>query len=155
LTACTPVRSAAGRLLAASVLAAATIVPVQAITSAPAEASVSGTRTVALAAAQRGKPYRYGASGPRAFDCSGLVKYVMNRQHKRVPRTAAQQYRASRKISRSELRQGDLVFFVSRGHVYHVGVYAGRGKIWHAPSSGKRVQLAKIWTSHWVGGRVR
>jgi cell wall-associated NlpC family hydrolase len=131
------------------------IVPVQAVTSAPAEASVSGTRTVTLAAAQRGKPYRYGASGPRAFDCSGLVKYVMARQRKSVPRTAAQQYRAARKVSRAQLRIGDLVFFVSHGRVYHVAIYAGRGRIWHAPSPGKRVQLAKIWTNHWVGGRVR
>jgi cell wall-associated NlpC family hydrolase len=136
-------------------VAAAPIVPIQAATSAPADAAVSGTRTVTRAAAQRGKPYRYGAAGPRAFDCSGLVKYVMSRQHKSVPRTAAQQYRASRKVSRSQMRAGDLVFFVSRGRVYHVAIYAGHGKIWHAPSPGKRVQLAKIWTSHWVGGRVR
>ena len=131
------------------------IAPVQAVTSAPAEAAVSGTRTVSLAAAQRGKPYRYGAVGPRAFDCSGLVKYVMAKQRKSVPRTAAQQYRASRKVSKANMRPGDLVFFVSRGRVYHVAIYAGRGRIWHAPSTGKRVQLAKIWTGHWVGGRVR
>ena len=147
-------RPRTARLAAAFITSAALFVPIQAATTAHA-AAISGWQTVHLAAAQRGKPYRYGAAGPRAFDCSGLVKYVLGRQHKRLPRTAAQQYRATRHLSRSQARAGDLVFFMSRGHVYHVGIYAGGGKVWHAPRPGQRVKLVRIWTSHWVGGRVR
>lgn len=118
-------------------------------------ATVRPAVTLRLAKAQKGKPYKRGASGPRAFDCSGLVKYVMKRQKKSMPRTAAAQYRAVKKIAKSKVKKGDLVFFRSGGRVYHVGIYAGNRRIWHAPRPGKRVKLAKIWTSSWSAGRVR
>ena len=48
-----------------------------------------------------------------------------------------------------------LVFFRSHGHVYHVGIYAGHGRVWHAPRPGRRVGLAHIWTRHVSYGRAR
>jgi cell wall-associated NlpC family hydrolase len=113
-------------------------------------------RAVRIAAAQKGDPYRWGAAGPSAFDCSGLVYYVYKTKVGRyVPRTADAQRRASIYVSKSSKRPGDLIFFTSGGRAYHVGIYAGYGKIWHAPRPGERVQLSKIWTSRYVVGRVR
>jgi cell wall-associated NlpC family hydrolase len=106
---------------------------------------------VAIARAQAGKPYRYGAVGPSAFDCSGLTGYAYRAVHLTLPRTADQQYRASRHLSRAAARPGDLVFWVSGGHAYHVAVYAGGGKVWHAPKPGSSVRLATIWSA----GQVR
>lgn len=130
------------------------------VTSAPVRLAAyrlahQRTRAVHLAAAQRGKPYRYGASGPHAFDCSGLTHWVYDvKMHRHIPRTSAAQYGASRHISKKRIRRGDLVFFVHGNHVYHVGIYAGHHRIWHAPHTGARVRLEHIWTSHWRAGRV-
>ncbi len=111
------------------------------------------TAVLGTAASLKGRPYRYGATGPRAFDCSGYVKYVYARNGVKLPRTAQQQYRASRKINKQKIRKGDLVFF-GGAYKYHVAVYAGDGMIWHAPSSGKTVRKVRIWTSNWSAGRV-
>lgn len=125
-------------------------------TSATAAKKVTVTPmgTMRIAKLQKGKPYRRGASGPKAFDCSGLVKYVMKKQHKNVPHNAQAQYRAAKKIKKSKIKIGDLIFFTAGKHIYHVGIYAGHKKIWHAPKPGSGVKLAKIWTSHWKAGRV-
>jgi cell wall-associated NlpC family hydrolase len=115
-----------------------------------------GLRATRIAAAQRGDPYRWGASGPSAFDCSGLVYYVYTKQlGKKLPRTASAQRLATVRIAKASIRPGDLVFFTSYGRVYHVGVYAGGNKVWHSPRPGQRVQLSTIWTRAWVAGRVR
>ena len=115
-----------------------------------------GLRATRIAAAQRGDPYRWGASGPSAFDCSGLVYYVYTKQlGKKLPRTASAQRLATVRIAKTSIRPGDLVFFTSYGRVYHVGVYAGSNKVWHSPRPGQRVQLSTIWTRAWVAGRVR
>jgi len=111
---------------------------------------------LSLTAAQVGKWYRWGAAGPTYFDCSGLVYYVYHtRLHRYLPRTANAQRLATTRIYKSNILPGDLVFFMSNGRAYHVGVYAGYGKVWHAPRPGQRVQLSRIWTSAWVAGRVR
>ncbi|WP_374967797.1 C40 family peptidase [Terrabacter sp. BE26] len=109
-----------------------------------------------LTSAQAGKWYRWGGAGPTYFDCSGLVYYVFHaRLHRYLPRTANAQRLATVRISKGYMRPGDLVFFMSRGWAYHVGVYAGYGRVWHAPRPGQRVQLSRLWTSAWVAGRVR
>lgn len=109
------------------------------------------TRAIQVAASQRGKPYVYGATGPRAFDCSGLTQYVFSRLGKRLPRTTYQQY-AVTKIPRSQLRPGDLVFSADLGHV---GIYAGYGSMWNAPHTGARVRLERVWDPQYKVGRVR
>jgi cell wall-associated NlpC family hydrolase len=101
----------------------------------------------ALLAAQSrvGAPYRYGGSGPDAFDCSGLVAYAYQQAGITMPRTAAQQYALARPVPRSELRPGDLVFFrLSGREVSHVGIYAGDGQFVHAPQTGGQVRLASL-----------
>ncbi len=128
----------------------------QTVRMQPTATLTLGTRGLRIAAAQKGDPYRWGASGPSAFDCSGLVYYAYHKVLGRnLPRTANAQRLASMRIAKSAVRPGDLIFFMSSGRAYHVGVYAGYGKIWHAPRPGQRVQLSRIWTSAWVAGRVR
>ena len=112
-----------------------------------------GNRVVAVARSRAGSPYRYGATGPRAFDCSGLTQWVYKKLGKRLPRTSGAQAGAVRKVRHP--RRGDLVFFTSGGHVYHVGIYAGRHMLWHASRPGHPVAKERIWTSSVFYGRVR
>jgi cell wall-associated NlpC family hydrolase len=133
----------------------------QAASAAPVTAAVARAarmrsyHIVAAARAQKGKPYRFGARGPTAFDCSGLSGYAYRQVDIALPRTADAQYRATRRVSVSAARPGDLVFWVRGGRAYHVGVYAGDGKVWHAPKPGSRVKLATIWSAEQVRfGRV-
>jgi cell wall-associated NlpC family hydrolase len=92
-----------------------------------------------------GAPYRYGGSGPDAFDCSGLVAYAHGQAGIVVPRTAAQQFEAATPVPRTELRPGDLVFFRLSGRtVSHVGIYAGGNRFVHAPQSGGQVRFASL-----------
>jgi cell wall-associated NlpC family hydrolase len=126
------------------------------VVAAPAPAAEAATRgsIVSTAASLRGRPYRYGATGPRAFDCSGFTKYVYARHGIKLPRTAAAQARAGRRIPVSAARPGDLIAVHKRGRVYHIGIYAGGGKWWSAPHTGARVRLSKIYGS-WYPVRVR
>lgn len=120
-----------------------------------AAAAASATKALKIAASKRGAPYQWGATGPRRFDCSGLTLYSFKKAGKKLPRTAAQQYNNTRHISAKNRRAGDLVFFHSGRSVYHVGIYAGKGRIWHAPKTGDVVRLQKIWTGNVLYGRVR
>ena len=114
-------------------------------------------RLLAVAMDQLGSPYRYGGRSPReGFDCSGLVQYTHRQAGIDVPRTARDQYKASRPVSRRQLRPGDLVFFRIDGRrISHVGIYLGDGRFIHAPSSGRKVTTARLdapyWRRHYSG----
>jgi cell wall-associated NlpC family hydrolase len=123
--------------------------------SSEAQAATLGSKALKVAASKKGAPYRYGATGPSAFDCSGLTLYSFKKAGRTLPRTAAQQYNRTTRVSATNRKPGDLVFFHSRSQVYHVGIYAGSGKLWHAPKSGDVVRLQKIWTKSVLYGRVR
>jgi cell wall-associated NlpC family hydrolase len=117
--------------------------------------AAAGKKVVKVAATRKGAAYKWGAIGPRRFDCSGLTKWSFKRVGKNLPRTSRAQYKATTRISRSQARPGDLVFFLSRGRVYHVGIFAGGNRMWHAPRPGQRVKLAKIYSKSVRYGRVR
>jgi cell wall-associated NlpC family hydrolase len=108
-----------------------------------------GRAVLEVAQSRIGAPYRYGGSGPNAFDCSGLVTYAHRQIGIAVPRTAAQQFTAATPVERKQLRPGDLVFFRldSRG-VSHVGIYAGENRFVHAPQSGGNVRMASLDEDH-------
>jgi cell wall-associated NlpC family hydrolase len=117
---------------------------------------VSAERT---ALAQRGDAYSYGAAGPNAFDCSGLIFYSYRRAGLNVPRTSSAQAAHARRIPKQNMRPGDLMFFSGSGGVYHAGIFVGyrhgRAMMVHSPGSGQRVTVAAPWTSSWFGGTLR
>jgi cell wall-associated NlpC family hydrolase len=104
---------------------------------------------------QKGKPYSYGAAGPRAFDCSGLVMYVFSKAvGRQLPHNAAAQYHSVQHIKKRNLQVGDLVFHNRGGSISHVGIYAGHGKWWDAPHTGTVVHKHKIYKASLRYGRV-
>lgn len=108
---------------------------------------------LATASQYIGTPYRYGGTTPSGFDCSGYTQHVYAMNGISIPRTADAQMDASTRISASQARPGDLVFFVSGGSAYHVGIYTGNGKMMDAPRAGKSVTERSIWSSNVVYGR--
>jgi peptidoglycan DL-endopeptidase CwlO len=130
--------------------AAPAVTPV--VTMAPSPAALTKSfatgATAARAAAldhamsKIGSPYRYGASGPNAFDCSGLVSWAFKKAGVSLPRTSRAMSRVGTPVSRDELRPGDLVFFYKP--VSHVGIYIGDGKIVHASSRKSPVKISDI-----------
>ncbi len=147
-------RTGTTALLTSAALAGSLLVPGM-TPNAQAAAVTVAAKALHLAAAKRGAPYQYGATGPYRFDCSGLTLYVFRKAGRKLPRTAAAQYAGTRHLRVSSRRPGDLVFFHNGRYVYHVGVYAGKNKIWHAPHTGARVRLERIWTHSVWYGRVR
>lgn len=106
-------------------------------------------KIVKTARAQIGDLYRAGHSGPNAFDCSGLVRYVYKKvTGKTLPHYSKAQYKHVRKIKKSDAQPGDLVFFFRNG-AHHVGIYIGNNKMIDAPNSGKKVRVSPITGSWW------
>lgn len=97
---------------------------------------------VSVAMAQLGKPYRYGASGPDAFDCSGLTMYCYAQVGIGLPHSSSAQYGCGSHVSRDNLQPGDLVFFYNP--IHHVGLYIGGGNMIHAPRTGDVVKIASV-----------
>ena len=91
-----------------------------------------------------GKPYVYGATGPNAFDCSGLTQYVYNKFGVDISRTTYTQVEEGTKVKKNDLRAGDLVFFNTEGSISHVGIYIGDGEFIHAPRTGKPVMVSSL-----------
>jgi len=109
---------------------------------------------VDAALSKLGSPYRWGATGPNAFDCSGLMVWAWAQAGVSIPRTSRGQFANLRSISRSELQPGDLVFAGSPT-VHHVGMYIGNGQIVHSPRSGYTVEIRSMQRSDLRGfGRV-
>ncbi|MEV6199207.1 C40 family peptidase [Streptomyces sp. NPDC051771] len=129
-------RSSGDRTTAAS----AGTTPAAASASAPATGRASAA--LSFARAQLGKPYVWGATGPSAYDCSGLTQAAWRAAGVSLPRTTYTQINAGRRVSRSELAPGDLVFFYSG--ISHVGLYIGGGQMIHAPRPGAPVRIAPI-----------
>ena len=138
-------------LLTAALVGSSTLVA----PSADAMTARAQFRVVQIAASKAGAPYVYGAAGPRAFDCSGYTRWVFARLGRQLPHNAAAQSGAVRHVRATDRRPGDLVFFRSGGHVYHVAIYAGRNSVWHAPRPGERVHRERLWTRSVFYGRVR
>jgi cell wall-associated NlpC family hydrolase len=112
-------------------------------------APASGSVAVVLAFLERqlGKPYRYGAVGPGAFDCSGLLVAAWAQVGVHLPHKAAAIGGLGRRVGRGELQPGDVVIMSGGGHA---GVYVGSGLIVHAPHSGDHVRVAPIWAYSWA-----
>ena len=107
---------------------------------------------VALAASLIGRPYVWGAEGPREFDCSGLTQYVFGEYGVELPRRAISQSQVGNRVGR-QLQRGDLVFFSSEAGgsvVTHVGIYEGDGVMIDASKRHGKVRRDSLDDDYWV-----
>ncbi|UQI43553.1 NlpC/P60 family protein [Streptomyces sp. HU2014] len=114
---------------------------------------------ISFALAHIGDPYVLGGTGPRRWDCSGLIQQAYRRAGVRLPRIAADQYRATVRITRSALRRGDLVFWTNNGRIsgiHHAAIYLGGGRYIEAPRPGRKVRISTFsYYNPNLYGRVR
>ena len=120
------------------------------------------TKIISLAKTKLGRRYVWGATGgSNTFDCSGLTTYVYKQNGIKLPRRAIAQSRVGKRVSRKNLKKGDLIFFDtsrrSRGSVNHVGIYIGDNKFIHASSAKKKVVITSLskpfYSQRFRGGR--
>jgi len=97
---------------------------------------------VNTALAQQGKPYVWGGTGPRGYDCSGLTWSAYRAAGVTLPRTSRAQATAGVPVARANLQPGDLIFFYSP--VSHVGMYVGNGLMVHSSTYGKPVSVVPV-----------
>ncbi|MBS2036843.1 C40 family peptidase [bacterium] len=134
------------------------------VTNGPKVSSPKVQKLIDAALSKQGTPYVFGASGPNQFDCSGLVSWALRQAGSKVGRTTArglQAHYAGHKISRNELRPGDLVFLwypnnrgIPRGQASHVEIYLGNGKTMGTDSPKERAKVEPIdWNAFICGAR--
>ncbi|MET9763163.1 NlpC/P60 family protein [Streptomyces sp. NPDC006372] len=104
------------------------------------KATEQGKKAVAYATAQIGKPYQWGAEGPKTYDCSGLTSQAWISAGRGIPRTSQEQWKRLRHIDVRDMRPGDLIIYFDDAS--HVAMYVGDGAIVHAPRPGRTVTIA-------------
>ncbi|MFJ4358069.1 NlpC/P60 family protein [Streptomyces massasporeus] len=114
--------------------------------------SAEGRRAVRYAVRQLGKPYEWGAEGPRTYDCSGLTSQAWAEAGTPIPRTSQEQWKRLERIPLDELRPGDLVVYFPKAT--HVALYLGDGLVVQAPRPGAKVKVSPI-AANPVLGAVR
>lgn len=112
------------------------------VTAVPAANGSRVDTVVGFALAQVGKPYKWGAAGPGAYDCSGLTMAAFARVGIRLPHQSGGQAGAGRAVSRSQLQRGDLVVYSG-----HVGIALGGGRMVHAANPSTGIVVANIYGS--------
>ncbi|MEG0553902.1 MAG: NlpC/P60 family protein [Carnobacterium sp.] len=114
------------------------------------ENSEISDKLIAYAKKFIGTPYVYGGSSPRGFDCSGFTGYVYKSVGISLARSSSAQYSTSIKVSKENLKPGDLVFFNCNGRgVSHVGMYIGNGNMIHSPRTGSSVKIDSINSNYY------
>lgn len=120
------------------------------------------SKIISLAKKKLGRRYVWGATGGRnTFDCSGLTTYVYKKNGIKLPRRAIAQSKVGKRISRKNLKKGDLIFFDTsrrrKGYVNHVGIYIGNNQFIHASSAKKKVVITSLskpfYSQRFRGGR--
>ena len=124
------------------------------VPSPAASEEARGLQIAAIARHLIGAPYQFGGADSQGFDCSGLAVFAYEGVGLEIPRTAADQWRAARRVGPGsdsqgrghlELVPGDLVFFrMGSRHIDHVGIYTGNGGFVHAPRRGGVVSSASL-----------
>ncbi|HTR69932.1 MAG TPA: C40 family peptidase [Mycobacteriales bacterium] len=110
---------------------------------------------IAAARSRLGVPYVWGATGPDAFDCSGLTQWSYAHAGISLPRTAAEQWNAGLHPSLAELEPGDLLFWALNtsdpATIHHVAMYIGNGLMIAAPHTGENVQIQPVYMDGYIG----
>ena len=115
----------------------------------------TGARVLAEAKRHVGALYKFGAAGPKRFDCSGFTMYVYKKAAgKKLPHKANSQQRYGRAVGKSNKRVGDLIIFRSGSYGYHAAIYAGGGYMYDSPHTGARVGKHKIYSRNYVVRRL-
>jgi cell wall-associated NlpC family hydrolase len=144
---------AARRAAVAAALARVRALGLEGFSSAPPP-TPAAAMAVHAALGQVGKPYRWGATGPTEFDCSGLTAWAYQQAGVALPRTSRAQWSAGRPVL-AALLPGDLVFFGTDrrdpGTIHHVGMYVGQGLMVNAPYTGARVRVEPLRSGGYVG----
>ncbi|MFJ9726377.1 NlpC/P60 family protein [Streptomyces sp. NPDC101209] len=104
------------------------------------KASEEGKKAVKFATDQIGKPYVWGAEGPKSYDCSGLTSQAWLNAGRPIPRTSQEQWKQLKHVDIKDMRPGDLIIYFDDAS--HVALYIGDGAIVHAPRPGRTVTLA-------------
>src|SRR5215218_8615046 len=147
-------QEAARRAMVAAAAAKARTLGFAAFADSPAP-SPAAAAAVRAALGQVGKPYRWGATGPASFDCSGLTRFAYTTAGLSLPRPSRQQWSAGRPVRVADLRPGDLVFWAhdpaSPATIHHVGMYVGQGLMVHAPHTGALVRVDAMRPSGFAG----
>ena len=121
-------------------------------------APVHGAEVVRTAKRYLGVRYVLGGTTPRAFDCSGFVRWIFAQHGVRMPRTAKEQAAVGDAPPPGDLQPGDLLFFFGGRGAQHIAVYVGGDTIIHASSTGKRVKLDRFGGTRarptWFGRRL-
>lgn len=162
----TRLRSRLPTLALAAVIAVATSLPAAAsaddgkrprVVEAVAEPEVptTGERAARVALRVVGVPYRWGGESPSSgFDCSGLVRWAYGRVGVELPHNSYALYSEGRRVAETRLEPGDVLFFEGLGHV---GLYIGRGRMVHAPQTGREVEVIRLdgtnYGSRLIGAR--
>jgi cell wall-associated NlpC family hydrolase len=117
--------------------------------STPAE-EVKNTKMFEFVDDWYGTPYRLGGTTKKGVDCSAFSQFLFASVYGlSIPRTAKEQYNLTSRISRTQLNEGDLIFFNTRGGISHVGVYLQNNKFVHASTSGG-VMISDIFDEYWA-----
>jgi cell wall-associated NlpC family hydrolase len=114
--------------------------------------SRKGDTALRYARRQLGKPYEWGAEGPRTYDCSGLTSEAWAHAGSPIPRTSQEQWARLPRVPLKGLRPGDLVIYFPGAT--HVAIYLGGGRVIEAPRTGERIRVSPI-ASHPILGAVR
>ena len=115
-----------------------------------------GEKLVNLAKSKLGCKYVWGATGPNAFDCSGLTSWCYKQIGISIPRTSLAQSKSGKAVSKSDLQAGDLIFWkTTSAEVGHVGMYVGNGQFIHAPNKSKPVKYDSLNSSYYKSRYVR
>ena len=112
-------------------------------------ANTVGAQALAAALSRRGDPYVWGAAGPGAFDCSGLVVWAFAQEGITLPHYTGDLWNSGVHIPRADLEPGDLVFFFP--DISHVGIYLGNGLMVDAPDFGEAVRIDPVYWAYYVG----
>jgi peptidoglycan DL-endopeptidase CwlO len=115
----------------------------------------SAAKVLAEAKKHVGALYKYGAAGPKRFDCSGFTMYVYRKAiGSKLPHKAHSQQRWGYPVAKSKAQPGDLIVFRRGSYGYHAAIYAGNGYMYDAPGRGRTVGKHKIWSKNYVVRRL-